>query len=95
MDNEMKELLEQVKATAEENTKILKSIRRSSRISYFFSILYWIVIISISVGAFYYVQPYIDDLTKTYSQIKDTSNKISNVSTSPIQSIKNYFAPSK
>ena len=95
MDNEMKELLEQVKATAEENNKILKSIRRSSRISYFFSILYWIVIISISVGAFYYVQPYIDDLTKTYSQIKDTSNKISNVSTSPIQSIKNYFAPSK
>ena len=91
----MKELLEQVKATAEENNKILKSIRRSSRISYFFSILYWIVIISISVGAFYYVQPYIDDLTKTYSQIKDTSNKISNVSTSPIQSIKNYFAPSK
>ncbi len=62
MSPEDRSLLERTLKLAEENNIILKSIRRSNRISMAVRALYWIVIIGLSVGALYFIQPYIDFL---------------------------------
>jgi hypothetical protein len=33
--------------------------------------LYWIVIIGTAIGAFYFIQPYIDSLTNIYGDIRE------------------------
>jgi len=67
MDNEetLKELLEITK----ENNVMLRKLYKGYVIGKIFSILYWIIIIGLGIGAFYYVQPYIDTLNDTYKMI--------------------------
>ncbi len=60
MTPEERSLLERTHEMTEENNKILRSLRRSRRISLILSISYWVLIIGLSVGAFYFIQPYID-----------------------------------
>ena len=63
MTPEEKSLLERTHKLAEENNKILHGIRRSNRISAFMRIAYWTVIIVLSFGAYYLIQPYLTFLT--------------------------------
>ena len=70
MNEQEKNLLEETHELAEENNKILKGIRSSNRWSMFFRFFYWIIIIGISVGAFYYVQPYVDSLMQVYKTVQ-------------------------
>ena len=71
MDFEEKELIKKTFALAEENNKILRKMQSSMRWGRAFRIFYWIVVIGISIGAFYYIQPYIDQLTSVYSGFSD------------------------
>ena len=66
MSPEEGEMLKRSVALAEENNKMLHSIKRSMRMSRIMSILYWVIIIGISLGAFYFAQPYIDQVMKLY-----------------------------
>ena len=50
-------------ALAEENNAILRGMRRTQRITAIMHILYWVIIIGVSVGAFYFIQPYLSFLT--------------------------------
>ena len=59
-DNETKELLEKEIEIAQENNKILKKIQRGMRLGNFFSILYWLFILGTAVGAYYFLQPFIE-----------------------------------
>ena len=70
MSPEERELLQRSVSLAEENNKILHSLRRSVRLQRFISILYWVFIIGASVGAYYFVQPYIDQILNIYSGAK-------------------------
>ncbi len=76
MDQEVKTLLEETKKLVEDNNKILHSIQKRERLSFLVRILYWLVIIGIGVGAFYYVKPYMEQLMKVYQSIKETEQKI-------------------
>lgn len=49
----MEELLELTK----ENNKMLHALRRSQRVTTFFSFVYWVVILGSIFGAYYYFQP--------------------------------------
>jgi hypothetical protein len=69
MTPEERSLLERTHKLAEENNEILRSIRRSNRISIAMRLLYWVVIIGISLGAFYLIQPYIEAVTGAYQSI--------------------------
>lgn len=44
----------------EENTRILKRIQLSNRASLVLRVLYWVVILGASFGAYYLVQPYVE-----------------------------------
>ena len=63
MTPEEKSLLERTLKLAEENNGLLKGLRRSNRVSTVMRILYWVVIIALSFGAFYLIQPYFTFLT--------------------------------
>ena len=62
MSPEEKSLLERTYKMAEENNIILKSIRSTNRWSFAFKIFYWVIIIGISLGAYYFIQPYLEML---------------------------------
>ncbi|MEQ1500283.1 MAG: hypothetical protein ABL917_02860 [Parcubacteria group bacterium] len=70
MSPEEKELLKRSIALSEENNDILRSIQRSMRLARFMSILYWVFIIGSAVGAYYIVQPYVEQLTQIYGGAK-------------------------
>lgn len=67
MSPEERELLNKSVALAEENNKMLHSMRRSMRMGNIARGVYWIFIIGSAVGAFYLLQPYIDQLKDVYS----------------------------
>lgn len=56
-------MLENTHKLAEENNEILRSIRRSNRFSTAMKIAYWVLIIGLSVGAYYLIQPYMTFLS--------------------------------
>lgn len=63
MTPEEKSLLERTSKLVEENNDILRSIRRTNRLGTIMHILYWAVILIVSFGAYYFIQPYITLLT--------------------------------
>lgn len=73
MTPEERDLLKQTYKLSEENNEILRSIRRSGRISMALRIGYWAVIILLSVGAYYFIQPYVDVMKQLYKQGSETS----------------------
>ncbi len=60
MTPEERSLLERTHQLAEENNEILLSLKRRARLGTVIKIFYWAVIIGISFGAFYFIQPYVD-----------------------------------
>ncbi|MDP3962529.1 MAG: hypothetical protein Q8Q03_01535 [bacterium] len=62
MTPEERSLLERTHQLAEENNEILRSIKRRNRLGTALRVFYWAVIIGISFGAFYFIQPYLDFL---------------------------------
>ena len=74
MTPEEKVLLQRLAETVEENNDILKGMRRSMRIGRIFSFIYWAVIIGSAVGAYYLIQPYIDQLLSVYSGASNDLN---------------------
>lgn len=76
MSPEELELLKRNIAISEENNDILRSIQRSMRLSRLMSILYWLIIIGASVGAYYFIQPYLDQLVGIYGGAKTQFNDV-------------------
>ncbi len=58
MDPEMRELLKRNAKLAEENNTLLHKMRRSALWGNVFRVVYWIVILFVSFGAYYFLEPY-------------------------------------
>jgi hypothetical protein len=71
MSPEERELLNRSVILAEENNQMLRAIKHSMLWSRIMSVFYWVLIIGISVGAFYFLQPYLDQLMKTYGSVSN------------------------
>ena len=67
MSPEERELLNRSVELSEDNNKILHSMRRAQCISSIISFVYWVFIIGSAVGAYYFIQPYIDQIMSVYS----------------------------
>jgi len=72
MNPEEKELLQRTVALSEENNDMLRKIQRSMRLGRAMTLIYWFFIIGSAVGAYYLVQPYIEQISSTYSGAKTT-----------------------
>jgi len=66
MDSESKKLLEETFRLAQNNNDMLRSIKRSMMWGHITRTIYWVFIIGSAVGAFYLLQPYIEDLKSVY-----------------------------
>jgi hypothetical protein len=62
MSPEEREILEKTLRLAEENNKLLSKIRRNMVLSSATRWIYWLVILGLSFGAYYFIQPYMDML---------------------------------
>ena len=59
---QLKEALE----LARENNAIIKKMWRATQWGRAIKALYWLIIIGITIGAFYFLQPYVDLLENVY-----------------------------
>ncbi len=79
MNEEEKKLLKEDVELAKENNKLLNKLVWHQRWSSWLNALKWVVIIGSTLGALYYLQPMLDSLWGTYSEllsaISDTSIK--------------------
>ena len=78
MDSDEKAMLKRALEISEDNNQMLKKLVRAMRWDRLVRTLYWGIIIAISVGAFYTVQPYMQDLIKVYGNAQDSLNNIGN-----------------
>ncbi len=74
MNPEERELLESIRKLTEENNEIIKSLRRIHRWGSFWSVFRWALIIGSALGAYYYLQPYVDKILELYSALPDFQN---------------------
>lgn len=72
MDFHEKESFDKLVALTEENNKLLRKMWRATRVAGFMRLFYWVLVIGASIGAFYYLQPYIDQLMAVYSGLNDS-----------------------
>ena len=81
MSPEEKSLLERTYKMTEENNILLRSIRRNARFGTAVKITYWIVIIGLSFGAYYLIQPFIKAITGgTYgNEEMQSSSRMDNI----------------
>jgi hypothetical protein len=77
MSPEERSLLERTYKMAEENNKLILSIRRHARIGTSMKVIYWMIILGLSFGAYYFIQPFIKAITGgAYGtgEVQNTSN---------------------
>ena len=67
MDPETKNLLIETNTLVKENHILLKKLRRGQVIAGITRLFYWIVILGLSFGAFYFIQPYLNSLLSIYT----------------------------
>lgn len=66
MDSELKKVLEENLAISRENNKILHRMQNAARWGRAFRVFYWVIIIGSMLGAYYYLQPFIQVIAKQY-----------------------------
>ncbi|MBI5005346.1 MAG: hypothetical protein HZC03_01960 [Candidatus Lloydbacteria bacterium] len=77
MDTETQKLFQQNLLLSEENNKILKRLQSNMRWGRFIHAVYWVIIIGSAFGAYYFAQPYIDQLMQMYGKLQGLGGSIS------------------
>ncbi len=76
MTPEEHRMLTEALSLAQENARILKNMQRVARASLILRAVYWVVILGLSFGAFYFIQPYIDALKGSTADAQDSASSI-------------------
>jgi len=66
MDQDTKSLLEEVSRLEKENNKMLIRLYNIQRWNFISRIIYWLILIGITVGAFYFIKPFMSGLLGSY-----------------------------
>ena len=67
MTPEERALLQRIARDVEENNEMLRAIRNAQKWATIWRAIYWTVIIGSAIGAYWIIQPYIDQLLGVYS----------------------------
>jgi hypothetical protein len=78
MDQKLDERLAEIEKKLEQNHAILVRIRRVQRNSHIFRLVYWLVIIGLALGAFYYIEPYLRQITQIYTGFQEGQQSLQN-----------------
>jgi len=83
MDSELRKLLKRNLEISKENNEMLHRLQSAMRWGRFFRIAYWVVIISLMFGAYYFIQPLVEqfggDLSRGIENVKEVTNVIPSV----------------
>ncbi|MDO8620634.1 MAG: hypothetical protein Q7R64_04795 [bacterium] len=90
MSPEERQLLIQTHRMVEENHALLRKMHRSALFGRVFHMLYWIIIIGLSVGAYFFVQPYVEQVQSVYGGLRGDVQNVKNA-TSQLGTIGNFF----
>jgi hypothetical protein len=75
MNPDDKRLLLKTLELSEENNKLLRKLDRMYRLTRAIRVSYWIIILAITLGAYYFIQPYVDGARAAYtSVVNDVDN---------------------
>jgi len=69
MEPEDKRMLKRVLELSENNNKMIRKLYRSFVLQRIITVLYWVLIIGVTIGLYYYLQPFFDQVSKIYSDI--------------------------
>ena len=84
MDPESRQLLQNTLALTEENNKMLHKIRGVQRRETLWHVVKLFLIIGFALGAFYYVEPYLNKVMGLYNSVTGMEQKLNN---SPLQDL--------
>ena len=70
MDPELNKKLEEIYRITEENNKMIRKMKRALNWSHVFRIIYWLFILGAAFGAYYFVQPYVEQIGGVYDETK-------------------------
>ena len=79
MDQEERELLDTTFNLVKENNKMLHKIRRSQKVADLMRVLYWLVLLGIGIGAFYFIQPYVEQIQNFVGDAGATINSFKGI----------------
>ena len=79
MNPEEREVLERTLKLSEENNEILRKLQRSMHLARIMSLVYWIFIIGSAIGAYYLIQPYLEQMLNIYGGAKSGLSNYSNL----------------
>ncbi len=91
MTPEEKSLLERTNKLAEENNRLLRSMLRNARWSVAFRVAYWAIILFLSVGAYYAIQPYMKLMLSSLNSLGGLTGNMDSA-TSAAQSLKDLLS---
>lgn len=74
MTPEERAILENTYELAKENNSLLRSLNRRARLGTAVKVFYWIIIIGLSFGAFYFIEPYLNFLKGVENKITSNSD---------------------
>ena len=80
---ENNKLLKESLALSKENAKKIKKIHSTIRRTMIAKTIYWLVIIAVTVSALYYTKPYIEGAIDTYENVRDQTNRASEIINEP------------
>ena len=71
-DNDLQNLertIQETRQLAEENNELIKGVNNSLYWQKVFNYVYWLIIIGIAIGAFYFLQPLWDNVMAAYDTV--------------------------
>lgn len=74
--NNLQRQIRETREIAERNHELIDKVYSMLWQSRVFSIIYWVVLIGIAVGAFYFLEPYINQLVDVYGNLESQLNAI-------------------
>ncbi|MEW5907989.1 MAG: hypothetical protein AB1643_02320 [Patescibacteria group bacterium] len=96
----LKDLLRKNLESSQASLNILKKMERARKMAMIFKIVKWIVIIAITLGLYYYIEPYLsglktnlNNMMNVLEQLKKTSDAMNSANLSPntLEKIKNLI----
>ncbi len=79
--------IQRILELSENNNKLLRSIKRAIWVGRVTHIIYWVILIGASIGAFWFLKPYISQLNEVYGGLKNGVNSVNNLNTEGINTL--------
>ena len=88
MDPESRRILDETYKLATENNKMLRKMRSAQKWATFWSAVRWLIIIGLTFGSFYFLEPYMNKVLDAYDSISGLNTQIKS---NPLQDLLKKF----